>query len=75
MGKRQLLDLEIRRDRVVVSKVTADADPKDWEELRQLLVDAVMRDGRDERDIAKYEMDVREPGNEKVLTTFVTTSR
>jgi len=72
---RQLLDLEVRRDNFVVSKVTADADPKNWEELRQLLVDSVQRDGREEYDIARYEMDVREHGDPKVLTTFVTSAR
>ncbi|MGI9062919.1 MAG: tyrosine-type recombinase/integrase [Pseudonocardiaceae bacterium] len=72
---RQLLDLRIRRDRFEVSEVTADADPKNWEELRQLLVDAVKRDGHEEHDIAGYEMDVRAHGYPAVITTFVTTAR
>ncbi|MGH3977664.1 MAG: tyrosine-type recombinase/integrase [Pseudonocardiaceae bacterium] len=72
---RQLLDLEVRRQGRVVKRLTAEADPKDARQLRQVLVDAVRRDGRDESQIADYEMDIRYSGKRSVLTTFVAMAR
>lgn len=69
----QLLDLEIRRLGRLVKKLTAQADPTDPHELRQLLVEAIKRDGQDESQIAEYEMDIRHLGEPTVLTTFVAT--
>jgi integrase len=70
MGK-QLLDLEVRWRGSIVKKLTAEADPKDANGLRQLLIDAIRRHGRDESQIADYEMDVRYSGVRDLLTTFV----
>lgn len=71
----QLLDLEIRRRGRLVKKLTTQADPTDPHELRQLLVDAIRRNGQDESHIAEYEMDIRHFGEPSVLTTFVATVR
>jgi hypothetical protein len=71
----QLLDLEIRRLGRLVKKLTTQADPTDPCKLRQLLVDAIKRDGQDESQIAEYEMDIRHFGESSVLTTFVATTR
>lgn len=70
-----LLDLEVRRRGNVVSKFSAEADPKSPRELRQLLLDAVRRDGRDESQIAEYEMDIRYFGDRSLVTTFVARTR
>jgi len=72
---RHLLDLEVRRKGQVVAKLTAEADPKDARDLRQLLLDAVKRDGRTEPQIGEYEMDVRYAGKAPLITTFVATTR
>lgn len=72
---KQLLDLEVRRLGQMVKKMTTEADPSDACELRQLLVDAIKRDGQHESKIAEYEMDIRYPGESEVVTTFVTTAR
>jgi integrase len=69
--ERKLLDLEVRRRGRVVATVTAEADPKNAADLRQLLVEAIRRDGREESEIADYEMDVRCPGERQLLATFV----
>ncbi|MCA1704491.1 MAG: tyrosine-type recombinase/integrase, partial [Actinobacteria bacterium] len=70
-----LLDLEVRRRGKVVSKFSAEADPRSPRELRQLLLDAVRRDGRDQSGIAEYEMDVRYFGDRSLVTTFVARTR
>ncbi|HKR48028.1 MAG TPA: tyrosine-type recombinase/integrase [Pseudonocardiaceae bacterium] len=72
---RPLLDLEVRWLGSVVKKLTAEADPKDACELRQLLVDAIRREGRSESEVANYEMDIRYAGASDLLTTFVASAR
>ena len=71
----ELLDLEVRWRGTIVKKLTAEADPKDANGLRQLLVDAIRRHGRDESQIADYEMDLRYSGVRNLLTTFVASAR
>ncbi|MGH4011957.1 MAG: tyrosine-type recombinase/integrase [Pseudonocardiaceae bacterium] len=71
----ELLDLEVRWQGTIVKKLTAEADPKDANGLRQLLVDAIRRHGRDESQIADYEMDIRYSGVRELLTTFVASAR
>lgn len=73
--ERRLLDLEVRRRGRVVATVTAEADPKNGANLRQLLVEAIRRDGRDESEIADYEMEIRCPGEREPLATFVASAR
>jgi DNA-binding GntR family transcriptional regulator len=70
-----LLDLEVRRRGKVVSKFSAEANLRSPREIRQLLVDAVRRDGRDESHIAEYEMDIRHSGDRSLVTTFVARTR
>lgn len=75
MGRRAL-DLRVMRKGQVVADLRAEADPKDVEELRTLLEDAVQRDGRDRDQIVDYEMEVRlshDPSH--LITTFVATRR
>lgn len=72
---RRLLDLELKHNGEVVKKLTTEADPKDPRELRQLMLDAIKRNGGDEHYIAEYEMDIHRAGERHVLITFVTTAR
>jgi len=65
-----LLNLEVRRDGQTVSRLMAEADPRNAVELRRLLIDAVRRDGRPETTIGDYEMDLRD-GTGQFLGTFV----
>jgi integrase len=71
---RKLLGLEVRRLGRTVKKLTVEADLQDARELRQVLVDAIKRDGGHESQIAEYEMDIRRSGESEVLTTFVVTA-
>lgn len=73
---REPLDLKVSRKGDVVAKLRAEADPKDMDELRTLLVDAVRRDGRGEEQVADYEMEIRYAHDpSKVVTTFVAANR
>lgn len=72
---RQLLDMEIRRLGQVVKKITTEANLEDVSELRQILVDAIKRDGQHSSRIAEYEMDIRLQGRQEVLMTFVSSVR
>lgn len=71
----RLLDLVIRRNGWEIAKLTAEADPDNPEQLRQLLVDAVERDGGNEFSISEFEMDVHERGEASLLMTYVTSTR
>lgn len=73
--ERSLLNLEVRRHGRIVATVSAEADPTNPSDLRQLLIDAIRRDGRDESEIANYEMEIRRPGEPQPLTTFVASAR
>ena len=75
MARQYLLDLEVRRKGQVVAKLTAEADPKNARELRELLLDTVKRDGHNELQIGEYEMDVRYAGKTPLITTFVAAAR
>ncbi|MGH3321327.1 MAG: WhiB family transcriptional regulator [Streptosporangiaceae bacterium] len=68
---RELLDLTVTRRGAVVAELTGEADPKDPDELRRLLLAAVRRDGRDASQVAEYELQVRYAGERGLLTTFV----
>lgn len=68
---RKLLDLEVRRKDRTVAKLRAEADPRDADDLKRLLKDAVRRDGGAPADIGEYEMEIREADERVVLTTFV----
>jgi integrase/DNA-binding transcriptional regulator YhcF (GntR family) len=74
-ASRELLDLEVIHVGEVIRKVRTEADPNSAQELRQLLLDAVHRNGHGEAQIGEYEMNVRYAGERGLVTTFVTTSR
>ncbi len=67
---RQMLDLTIRRKGWRFAELTVQADPKDPQELRKALLDAIRRDGWDEGRIGEFDMDVRREGSREVLLTF-----
>ena len=71
---RQMLELTIRRKGWKFAEVTAKADPKDADELRRVLVDAIQREGFDENRIDEFEMDVRYAGTRGKLLTYAATS-
>ena len=70
-----LLDLVIRRRGVEVARFSTAADPRDVDDLREVLVDAAIRQGGSEATIGEYEMDVRHGGEEVLITTFVVSRR
>lgn len=73
MGRKRNLSLKVLRKGVTVADLTVEADPDDLGELRRLLLDAVKRDGRYERHIGEYEMQVRLQSDPRLITTFVAT--
>jgi len=70
---RTLLDFEIRLRGDVFRRFSAEADRRSADELHELLVGALRRAGRDDSQIAEYEMDVRD--GDRLLTTFVVSGR
>jgi len=65
------LDLIVKHEGWPVAEFTAEADPTDTKELRQLLYEAIKRyDGRTDY-IEEYEMEVRYAGKRDSITTFV----
>jgi hypothetical protein len=72
---RSTFDFTVRRRGSRFADFTAEADPRDPHELRQLLADAIRRDGWDASRIGEFEMEVRYAGDGRVLTTFVATDR
>lgn len=73
---RKPLNLTVRRGRRLVAEFTADADPRDAEELEWLLADAVRRDAAPPDRIDEYEMDVRLASDRsKKITTFIASWR
>jgi integrase len=74
-SSRQLLDFEIVHQSAIVRKIRTDADPNDPADLRQILIDAVLRLGRNESEIGLYELNIRQVGQPDLMTTFVATAR
>lgn len=70
----ELLELVVRRRGEAVATLSTVADPRDGNELRDLLLGVVERRGGAEDDLPEYEMDVRRPGGE-LLLTFVSACR
>lgn len=73
--RREPLDLEVLRAGEAVRKLRAEADPNSTAELRQLLSDAVKRNGGSDEELGEYEMNVRYAGERGLITTFVATTR
>lgn len=72
---RQLLDMEVRHGAEVLARLTAEANPRDPDELRELHLDALRRRGRDEATAHEYELDLRSVADPSLLTTFVLSRR
>ncbi len=70
-----LLDLVVRRAEVEVARFSAEGDPDAPGELRQLLLDAVLRRGDAEDELSAYELDVFRAGEEGLVRTFVASRR
>jgi DNA-binding FadR family transcriptional regulator len=68
-----LLDFEVRHRGELFRKFSAEADPRSGDELYDLLLGTLRRAGRDESDVAEYEMDIRD--GDDLLTTFVASRR
>lgn len=68
--KKMQLDLTVLRKGRTVKKLTAEVDPNDADELRELLVGVINRNGGHKSHIADYEMQIRHPGHKDLLTTF-----
>ena len=73
LSRRSLLAFEIRHRGDFFRRFSAEADTRSADELYDLLVGALRRAGRDESEIADYEMDIRNDGD--LLTTFVVAGR
>jgi integrase len=67
----ELFDLQLRHRGAVVARFSTILDPRSGHELEQVLVDAVARRGGDEARLAEYELDVRRPGDDQIIITFV----
>ena len=70
-----LLDLVVRRAGVDVARFSAEGDPDAPGELRQLLLDAVLRRGDAQDELSAYELDVFRAGEEGLVRTFVASRR
>jgi hypothetical protein len=73
MGSKAL-DLRVYRKGTRVAELRAEADPKDTQELRKLLLDAVRRDRKRDDQIGEYKMEVQFTGDARLVTTFVATA-
>ncbi|WP_245585709.1 tyrosine-type recombinase/integrase [Pseudonocardia asaccharolytica] len=69
--RRQLFDLVIRHRGTVVARLTTELDRTNAAELREVMSAAVRRSGGDDADIGEYEMELREAGEDELVTTFV----
>jgi integrase len=69
-----LLDLRLCHSGATIKTFTSRADPTDPDKLEQLLTGAVRRLGANAADIDLYELEVRIQGDDKLLTTFVSTT-
>jgi hypothetical protein len=68
---REPLDLVVKHENWPATEFTAESDPTDPRELRQLVFDAIKRyDGRTDY-IEEYAMEVRYAGEYDLVTTFV----
>ena len=70
-----LLDLVVRRAGVEVARFSAEGDPHDPGDLRELLLDAALRRGDAEDELSVYEMNVFRAGEEVLVRTFVASRR
>ncbi|MEU8227316.1 tyrosine-type recombinase/integrase [Kribbella sp. NPDC048915] len=67
----EAIKLEVRRLGVTVASLETQADPGDTGSLHRLLLGAVKRHGSQPQEIDDFELIVRRPGDDAVLTTYV----
>ncbi|GAA1858264.1 hypothetical protein GCM10009836_43080 [Pseudonocardia ailaonensis] len=67
----RMLDFVVRRRGYVIADFSAEADTDDAAALRELLVGAVRRDGRDPSDLADFTMEIADPVRKERIRTFV----
>jgi integrase len=70
-----LLDITLRHRGQVVAHFSTAADPRDPDDLRQVLVDAIGRLGADDTEIAAYQMELRLAGDDVFMTFVASRSR
>jgi DNA-binding transcriptional regulator YhcF (GntR family) len=71
----RMLDFVIRRRGEHVTRFSACAVPGSADELRVVLVDAILRRGEDEARVAEYELELRHAGEHELMWTFVASGR
>lgn len=64
-----MVNLEGRRRGTVIARLLTQIDTRNAGELRQLLLDAVRRDGQNESEVGAYEMTIDR--SDGARTTFV----
>lgn len=64
------LELRLLRLSAVVRTFTAEADPTSTADLRRLLANAARRHAGSKVDLSDYELEVRHPGSNSLLTIF-----
>jgi integrase len=70
-----LLDFAVVHRGSVEARFSAAADPRSADELHDVLTDAILRRGWDESRITEYELEVRRPGQDVLLTTYLVPRR
>ena len=68
------IELEVRRLGTTVASLQTQADPSDTASLHRLLLGAVKRHGSQPQEIDDFELIVRRPGDDAILTTYVALS-
>jgi hypothetical protein len=71
VGRQQMPNVMVKQGRKIAAKATVEADPKDPDELRQVLLDALKREDLPTSRIGAYQMEVRKAGYLRRLTTIV----
>jgi hypothetical protein len=70
----EAIKLEVCRLGATVASLQTQADPTDTESLHRLLLGAVKRYGSKPQEIDDFELIVRRPGDDAILTTYVALS-
>jgi integrase len=73
--QRQLCDFVLLRKGRVESEFATAVDPHDADDLHDILTDAIRRRGADESQIFEYELEVRRPGEDALVTTYLVPRR
>lgn len=68
----EALDLRVYRKGTLIAEFRSHGDPADVDSMRNVLAGAITREGWDESRIDEFEMQVRNAGDRRLATTFVT---